>query len=371
MKFLLLFLLTPLLLGTACNQPVQRPVQVKNPTTEMPVIWRYDHVAGMLNYRMHEQAVGIEMKVYTQSLKRNPADSHLPLEQQRPLWQKQWGGIPHPAHGVGGTIDRLVATEGFLIHYGQDVTWNRLYGGRKFRWQYKFRLHTNENPWRFEAPVGPVTFQTLNRFPWEPGVTTTTPLTAETQGYLNTGPIAGPFIGCFQQDMDSVRARGLYIRSWFTTAPQWAEMGEDRPPDWQQRPITFTRQWRWVDRQYDGFFAAGASSGMFVHDPRNPPQNRLPSLSSRTDHEVILLGWADGVGPWPRAWERRWWRLAGRNIGAVQNPDGSVRCHPGDWQLDEITGPPELIAWMNEWRTSPRRQPPEGPIDPRLVPAGW
>jgi hypothetical protein len=355
MNRLLLLLLVPLLFGTACDQRPAPPPPAVDPTSGMPVVWSYDHADGWLNFQSHREAVGIDLSNYIRALDGS--------------WQKQWFGIPGFTSPHGRPVDSLVATEGYFIHYGQDVSTNRFYGGRKFRWQYRFRLHTRENPWRFEAPIGPVTFEVLERFPWEPGTTTPTPNTAETRAILNTGPIAGPFLGCFQQSLHSFRLRGLYIRSWLSTPPQWNEV-KPLPPGWQQQPSSFTSQWRFVDRRFSGFFGTTQPDGIFVTESGHHP-NRLLALTGRTNHEVILLGWADGVGPWPRAWERRWWRLAGRNLGARENPDGSVHCEFGEWRLEEITGPPELIAWMDSWRTSTRGMPPEGAIDPRLIPAGW
>lgn len=60
-----------------------------------------------------------------------------------------------------------MAPEGYFIHYGLDRTWDQRFGGRKFMWRYRYKLHTEEDPWRFEALAGPVTFEAISEFPWE------------------------------------------------------------------------------------------------------------------------------------------------------------------------------------------------------------
>jgi len=36
-----------------------------------------------------------------------------------------------------------------------------------FTWRYRYKLHTEKDPWRFEALAGPVTFEAISEFPWE------------------------------------------------------------------------------------------------------------------------------------------------------------------------------------------------------------
>jgi hypothetical protein len=353
MKLIILLLLAPLLLGTACNQRPATPpaAQVKNPTSGMPVVWRYN--AGFLGFWMYPGARGIEMANYIVAI--NPDGSRGK--------KKQWYGIPPnltEADGMGRSIESLGVTEGYFIHYGEDRTWNRVYGGRKFRWEYRFKLHTNENPWRFEAPVGNVVFDDRTQhFPWEPGLTGSPWANPPVRNALNTTGILGPMIGCLQQDMDSARLRGIYVRAFNAAAVQFFDVSRTGPPS-----LTYNLLWR--DRKYTALTGSTAPFSRAITS--NQPLD-VHHLNNRLN-EIILLAFARGQGPYTKAWERRVWRLAGRNFGGFTNPDGSVRCERGEWILDEITDPAvvQMVAgWVDNQRW-PRR---DDPIDPRLVPAGW
>lgn len=346
-----LLLLTPLLLSAACNQQARPPAPppVLDPPSTGPIVWRYtpqNHQQyGNIAFWMKEGARGLEVTNYVQSLD----GRH----------RVQWYGISpfrHEADPAFRPIHSLYLNEGYLIHYGLDTTPDRWYGGRKFYWKYRFRVHTNETPWRFEAPIGPVVHQVIQHFPWDPPGQTSNPRGYASWGRLNTAPVMGPFLGCLQQTLNNHRTRGIFLRSQHTTAVQWWEVGTPGPH-------SFTRQWGWVDGVYDAYWATTAPSGLRLTG------RRMGALSNRT-HTIIVVVYADGLGPHPAPWERRYWRLAGRGVGGFLNPDGSVRCEYGEWRLDELTEP-GLVAWMDEWRTSTRGQPPEGPIDPRLVPEGW
>lgn len=353
MKFLLLFLLAFLLLGTACNQrPVTPPARQVEPLPQgAPVEWRYNHAEGRLSVWLRPEFRGIEITTYVRALDGS--------------WQKQWFGINPTfteAQPNSRIVDSLMATGGYFIHYGLDVS--QRFGGGRFRWQYRFKLDTSADPWRFEAPVGLPSFvgsPELGQFPWEPGIVTVNPRTDERLWtYLNTSPIGGPFVGCAQQPAGPgfpYVVRGIYITSWMSTGAQWHD----------GRSKSLTRQWRWVDGYFDGFSSTSSPMPMGVTDHRTPPINRLHPISNR-HHQVLLFARADGTGPYPKPWERTWWRLAGRGVGGFEEAGGRVRCDRGEWRLEQITQP-ELVALLDEWLTVRRRLGER--IDPRLIPAGW
>jgi hypothetical protein len=355
MRLLILLLLTPVLLGTACNQPVQRQVQIQNPPSDVPpVVWRYNHATGFLGYWIHPGAQGIEMANYIMFITEDGRRK-----------KKEWGLIPPfstEGQGFHVSVESLGITDGYFIHYGEDRTWNRLYGGRKFRWQYRFRLHTNENPWRFEAPVGPVSFvppPPLERFPWEPGLSGNPWTNPPIRNVLNTTGILGPMIGCFQQNMDSMRLRGIYIRAFNAAAVRFIDVGRTGPTT-----MTFNLVWR--DRKFTGI--RGRDIPFSIAITGNQPLD-VHHLNNRLN-EIIVLAFAEGRGPYTQAWERRVWRLAGRNFGGFTNPDGSVRCERGEWILDEITDP-AVVQMVAGWVDNRQWPADNSPIDPRLVPAGW
>lgn len=124
------------------------------------------------------------------------------------------------------------------------------------------------------------------------------------------------------------------------------------------KPTSFTHQWLWVDGVFDGYMAVDRIDKIFVTDPRTPPLGRLASISNRTQ-QVILLGYAEGQGPYPKPWEKRYWRLTGRGVGAFEEPDGTVCCERGEWRLDEITDP-AANSWPTPWPWS-RGSSPSSP----------
>lgn len=369
MKRLLLLTMAALLLGTSCNNrpAAPPPPPVIDPPTDGPLVFKYDAAEGYLDYWYKDNAFGIGLHTYVEGLDGSWRVMTLPT---LPYDNK----VAPAFYRVQG----LVTTEGYLVHYGLDQTLNKIYGGRKFRWKYRFKLHTQENPWRFEAPIGPVEFEVLERFPWEPGVQAAIIDTRNLflHNAIATSPIgAPPFIGCLQEDVPGIfnAKKGIYIASWHRGVIQWRD--EDVDVTWPgpgNPPWSYTRNWYWIDGEYEAYVATSNSNPIYITNgiQYNP---RFPSLSNRT-HEVILLSYADGVGPYPKSWEKRYFRLAGRGAGAFLNPDGSVRCEFGEWRLDEITDP-AAIAWFDEFRTSKREQPPDGPMTPQqrawLWPAGW
>ncbi|RIH91156.1 hypothetical protein Mgrana_02940 [Meiothermus granaticius NBRC 107808] len=350
-------LLTALLLA-ACNQQVKtssKPAPPPlDPPADGPITWTYDHDSGRLVLWMKEAAAGLELNIYIED-----------LEGQH---RTQWYGIaPYDVQSnpARWPIKSLYGNEGYIIHYALDTTWDKRYGGRKFYWKYRYKTSTQQEPWQFEAPVGPVTFQVIDRFPWEEPGQTISPRDVSIRDSLDTGPIIKPFLGCLQENLDEYRSRGLYAFSAHTTAIQWF----DEPVSKPGYP-SFTYQWIWSDGIYDGFIGTTVPDGTYLADPRPQPLQKIAALDNRL-HRQIVVAYAEGTGPFPHAWEKRYWRLAGRGFGAFEQPDGSVKCEFGEWRLDEVTDP-DLIAWMDSWRTTKRSQPPyDSPVDPRLIPQGW
>lgn len=346
MKQLLLFL--ALLLTAASCGKVQPPLQ---PPAEPPLSFRYQHLPGAKLYFWPSEAYK-EARINTY------------VEDLDGRWRIIWYGVnpelatkdsPHQAR-----VYSLSTDEGYLIHYG-------LWKGRRLFWKYRFKVHTDQEPWRFEAPVGEVILEELERFPWEPQYPTD-PWDDHIWGYLNTAAMGGPFIGCLQQDIDKYLRRGIFIVNQPATATRWWDLG-------QLGPTNFTYRWSWIDGVREGFLGVEdlSSGSFFVTNGMEPPfVSRFPSLDNRT-HEVILLGRTDGVGPRSvEAWEQRYYRLAGRNTGGFEEPDGSVRCERGEWRFDEITDP-AAIAWLESWRNN--TMPPVDPLTPEqkawLWPAEW
>jgi hypothetical protein len=370
MKRLLLLALSALVLGAGCNPKPPAPPPppaVIDPPADGPLVFKYDAAEGYLDYWYKDNARGIGLQTYVEGLDGGWRVMTLPI-------------LPYRSESDPAfyRVQSLVTTEGYLVHYGLDQTPNKIYGGRKFRWKYRFKLHTQENPWRFEAPLGPVEFEVLERFPWEPGVqyTSIDDRNLPIQNILTTAPIgAPPFIGCLQADVPGIdnAKKGIYIVSWYQAAVQWRDEGVDVTwPGPGPAPWSRTHSWAWIDDKYDGSYPATVSRMFHITNGRiNNPG--FPSLSNRT-HEVIQLVYAEGLGPYPKPWEKRYFRLAGRGAGGFLNPDGSVRCEFGEWRLDEITDP-AAIAWFDSFRTSTSEEPSSLTLTTQqrawLWPAGW
>lgn len=362
MRYLsLLLLLTLAFLSTACDQrqsaPPPPPPTILTPPADGVAVFEYQHSNGNVVAWTRPEAQGIEVSQYIESLD----------GQHRAQW---WGIAPysnreHMAAYI--PAKSMYGNEGVIVQYGIDSTPDKRYGGRRFIWKTRYRWHTQEEPWRLELPVGPVSFEILERFPWEAPGQTLNPRTPEGRGIANTTPIIAPFLGCFQADRGPFREKGLYAFNPHATAFQWFE-----EPIAQPGLASMTHQWSWSDGKADGYIAdTQGGSGMFLTDGRRPPRKLIPTITNRL-HTVVVIAYADGIGPFPRSWEKRYWRLAGRGFGAFENPDGSVRCEFGEWKLEELTDP-EGIYLMDGWRT--RRDgwsfPPTGAPIPPVLDVQW
>lgn len=359
----LAFLLLLLFLLAACHQtpaPPPPPRPAVDPPAESPVGWRYNDQYGELEFWMKDWAWNrIELANYTESL-----DGR---------WRMQWYGIPpNYSEGYPGSrqVQSLGGEEGYFIHYGLDTSDDRYFGGRKFMWKYRYRLNTDHDPWTFEAPVGPVSFQVLEEFPWEAqglAVGKSPWRYSEGSRSLNTTALKGPLVGCLQQDHDRFRPRGIHVSAWAATAVQWHYLSVT------DKGWSSTYNWAWKDGRFVGKESSTEPymvlvTGLFPGGVE-PGGNTHP-LNNRANQYVMVVA-AQGKGPWPHPWERRFFRLAGRGFGGYENPDGSVRCERGEWQLDEITDP-ELVARFTDamdravqgWKLGE-------PIPPGLLPPGW
>jgi hypothetical protein len=367
MKRIALLLLTPILLAAACNNQVKPPPPppVYDPPTDGPIVWGNAGNLEDVFFYFKEAARGLEVTTYVEALDGS--------------WRHQWYGTPdipefskqyREKQSFGGN-------EGYILHYGQDVTSDRKYGGRKFFWKYRFRIDASRGfPWTFEAPVGPVTFQVIERFPWEdrPGLAGKTPRSDEVWSALNLGPISGPFVSCFQESApppyDTWYKKGIYISFFKSAAVQGNKVGRF------DLPVTYVYVWSWTNGRYEGF---GQADSVFRAHSIGVDAPDI-TLNNRTDNWTIYYTAAQGQGPFLHPWEKKLWRLMGRNFGAVEQPDGSVRCENGEWRLEEVTEPQELVDfYLNEQtgllynRSNNRSGPiPIGsPIQPPFLPPNW
>lgn len=343
----LLPLLALLLMAASCGTQGQPPASAPLPA-EPPLRFRYDHTSGKLYYWPNSTYQGALLANYIEALDGS--------------WRFEWYGIDperRESNPASHFVDYLSSNDAYFVHYG-------LWNGRRLIWKYRFKVHTDQEPWRFEAPLGPVSLQEVKEFPWEPRYEAN-PRKMETLGYMNTAAMGGIFTGCLQKDLDNYLRRGIYIVNQSASTTTWRDIG-------QEGKTGLTLRWSWIDGVYEGFFGTDRMGTFFITNGRKSPSvPRFPSLDNRT-HEVILLGYAEGNGPRSvEPWERRYFRWAGRNAGGFEEPDGSVRCEWGEWDFKEITDP-AAIAWFDSWRTS-TRQPPEGPLSPEqkawLWPEGW
>ncbi|MCS7193429.1 MAG: hypothetical protein NZ849_00700 [Meiothermus sp.] len=363
-----LFLLLPLLLAASCSrQPAAPPPPLPvDPPADGPIVWGNAEDPRDVFFYFKDNARGLEVTTYIEALDGS--------------WRHQWYGTPD----IGEVskqyreMQSFGANEGYILHYGLDVSPDRRYGGRKFFWRYRFRIDAERGfPWRFEAPVGPVVFGVIDRFPWEdrPGLAGKTPRSPEVWSALNLGPISGPLIACFQQTapypLELWYKRGIYISFWKSAPQQGRNVGQ------LHLPPSFTLVWSWTNGVSEGL---GEARDVDAHHSIGVDSPEI-ILNNRTDNWVLYYAAAQGRGPFLHPWERKLWRLMGRRFGAVEQPDGSVRCERGEWRVEEVTSPREVVDFfINDMLQRPENGNrdlhhfPEGtPIEPGspFLPPGW
>lgn len=369
MRPILLPLLAVFLLAASCQntQPPAAPPAplVAEPPHDNPFTWEYYFSNHSINPRWKPEYIGLEGVNY--------------IEAEDGSWRVHWYGVGGPYQDNPGSDHSLYTNRGCFVHYAQDVSPNQVFGGRRFRWRVCFRLHTEENPWRWEMPTAPPEFTVLDKLPWEEsrGYVSKNPRTDDSLwGELTTTPTAPPFVGCLQQAQDDhFYGRGFYMRVFPATAMQFYQLQKAGPD-------SNTYMWAFFDYGTPGgalsYRGVGMTFKQIDNGPlvvtvlSNSPAGYLRPLPNRT-YRMVLLAKAMGIGPYPKPWEKRWWRLWGDDVGAFDRGD-HVECHYGNWHLDEVKDP-AAIAWLDSFIPTPEGEPPWAgsgtPLHPSLVPDPW
>jgi len=341
MKLIQPALLSALLLSLlACTPPPakpapQPPAPIDPPGNVSPINWNYSPQEMLLTPTITDAAVGMEFNAYvTDSAGHSQTVEFIQKENYK----------------IGLPIARMMAASGTIDLWGQDTTQlydptsNQSYyrfGGGKYHWRYGYIMHTEETPWRLEYPVGPITFEKLSRFPWEDKLPGATPGSYQANQQLSNYPIGGPFIGCNQADVIDPKTglkakQGLYLESLVVYTTQWQDVKQFK------KPPSFNTQLIYLDDYNStGITSQGQDTVDFFY--------RYPGF--RIDgklHYASLFAYSDGVGPYPQPWEKRWFRMDGRNFGAsLDASSGKVTCHSGEWKTSEVTDP-TLVAKLND-----------------------
>ena len=268
---------------------------------------------------------------------------------------------------------QLRLRQGRVEVWGQDVSYNRVYGGRRFRWLYHFRFDDAGTRPRLVFPHGPVAFEVLERFPWgdEP------PMDDSVIGSLRTTSLVGGMQLCVREE--------------------WIPEGESRPlrkgllgyafMQAGSRSVTASTNFLIVYQWFDGAFMgrpAGEGYGFIALGPVGPDNdfnNPTTFDPGPTPHSLVMIAKSEGNGQYRQPWEGRWFRVYNRGFGAWPDPAeiGGVRCVYGEgWQVEEVTEPAE-IALMEQYQVNidqPDYQdrPPYplfSELDPRLCPRPW
>lgn len=365
MRPILLPLAALLLTAASCQNPqppAPPPPSPAEPPHDNPFTWEYDFNQHYFTLRWKPEYNGLDGVNY--------------IEAEDRSWRVQWYGVGGPGY-YNPAIDHSIYTpRGCFVHYAQDVSPNQVFGGRRFRWRVCFRLHTEENPWRWEMPTAPPEFTVLDKLPWEEsrGYVSENPRTDDSLwGELTTTPIAPPFVGCLQQAQDDhFYGRGFYMVVYPATAIQYYQIGKTGPD-------SYTHVWAFFDYGAPGGALSYRGVGMNFLQIDNGPlvvsvitssyRGYIPPLPNRT-YRMVLFAKADGLGPYPKPWEKRWWRVWGDDVGAFDRGD-HVECRYGNWHLDEVKDP-EAIAWLDSFVSPQGGEPPmETALHPSLVPQPW
>lgn len=352
-------LLLALLLGAACNQKpasAPPPPPVQDPPAQGPLSLSFEGFD--LKFQQTDPNLGAQIYVgpedgswrdYMTQL--NPGTSSQPF-------------YLHPAE--------LRLRQGRLEVWAQDLSWNKVYGGRRFRWVYHFRVDDRGFPPRLVYPDGPVAFEVLESFPWGDKI----PTDESIGGYLRDVSVGGAFQVCVRQDWSPpgyTLRQGLWGRFWQMAGSSSVTAGK----------YNFLVSYNWFDGQFMGR-PAGEGGGAVALGPVGPGMdfnNPTTFDPGPTTHSAVLISKSLGNGKYRQPWEGRWFRAYNKGFGAWPDSTqpGGVHCEYGEgWRVEEVTDPAE-IALMEQYdstRFTPdyQRRPPYpllSGLDPRLCPTPW
>lgn len=265
-------------------------------------------------------------------------------------------------------ISMLRLREGRLEVWAQDLSPTKVYGGRRFRWVYPFRLDDSGFPPRLVFPDGPVSFEALPEFPWGDAA----PTDDRVRGYLRTVSVGGAFQACVRQDWQPNPSRPLIDKGL------WGEvfmMGGEMQPAQPGQP-NYLVTYLWQDGVYEGS-PKGDGAGTFSLGPASSDQTYLDGRA----HSAVMISKSYGVGRVRQAWEGRWFRAYNRGYGAYDDPaaPGGVRCEFGEgWRVEEVSDPEEvglLEAYEESFRSGPIHPDVDyyarPSLNPKLCPTAW
>ena len=347
-------LLALLLLGAACNpQPPAPPPPppAQNPPAAGPLALRLEDFT--LVWRNTDPNLAAQVYI-------GPAEGPW-LEYAGNLWPNDLAPFEFSPY-------RLRLRQGRVEVWGQDVSHNRVYGGRRFRWLYHFRFDDAGLRPRLVFPDGPVAFEAVERFPWGDSP----PQEPSVIGALRTTSLVGGMQLCIREE--------------------WTPAGEDKPLkkgllgyaflQAGSRSVTTSTNFLLVYKWFDGWFMGRPAEEIYglltLGGNFNDPTTFDPSP---TPHSLVMIAKSEGNGQYRQPWEGRWFRVYNKGFGAWPDPaaPGGVRCVYGEgWRVEEVTDPAEieLMEAYERTRFTPGydSHPPFplfSELDPRLCPRPW
>lgn len=353
----LILLTALLLLGAACNQkspPPPPPPAVQDPPAAGPLALSFEGFD--LKFQQTDPNLGAQIYVGPEDGSWRDYLTNLNPNSYQPRYL-------HPA--------QLRLRQGRLEVWAQDLSYNQVYGGRRFRWVYHFRVDDSGFPPKLVYPDGPVAFEVLERFPWGDKI----PTDESIQGYLRDVSVGGAFQVCIRQDWNPP---GYTLRQglWGTF---WQMAGSAS----LTTNFNFLVSYTWFDGQFMGRPGIQGSGGPAL-GPVGPGMdfnNPTTFDSGPQTHSAVLISKSLGNGKYRQAWEGRWFRAYNKGFGAWPDPTqpGGVRCEYGEgWRTEEVTDPGE-IALLEQYQSTmgnPNyQQLPPYPLfsrlDPKLCPKPW
>lgn len=354
----LILLTALLLLGAACNQkspPPPPPPPVQDPDPLGPLRMSLQDFVLVLD-RPREMD-GLAAQLYV-----GPSDGSW-LEYMTNFW-------PYEDARVGTDVTRLRLREGRIEVFAEDRSYNKVYGGRRFRWVYRFRFDDSGFPPKLVFPDGPVAFEVLDRFPWGdqwPG-------DYSVIGRLQTVAVGGGLQVCIRQRWTTPNET-LEPGLWGAAAQNAGSAAPRRTPYQPNYLVTYL----WKDGEFTGRPAGEGDGSIALGNPRPEFGNRI--YFDDRPHSVVMISKSLNRGEYPQPWEGRWFRTYNRGFGAYHDPSapGGVRCEFGEgWRTEEVTDPNE-IALLEQYQSTmgnPNyQQLPPYPLftrlDPKLCPKPW